>query len=240
MLKELYKAIRGDAAPTIVEVGGREYSDKALHPVHTPTPDTIQVKTLTALVDYLKTNVDSLDVSKLICHVEAPHTVSIQSALLGDFDDRKTFIRAELDQISLPFNRWIDAEAFNIALQACFVEPDDVLQATDRWLVLKYVSNIKTTAEAGISDNGVSQAVTIKKGIASVENSVLPNPVTLRPFRTFTEVEQPASRFVFRVRHEDEMEFMLVEADGGAWRGEAMKNVKAFMEKGAPGLNVIA
>lgn len=240
MLKELYKAIRGDAAPTIIEVNGRQYSDSELWSVRTPTPDTIEVKTLTALVDYLKNNVDGLALDKLLCHVESPHAVSVQSALLGDFDDRKIYIRAELDQIKLPFNSWTDAEAFNIALQACFVDPDDALQTTDKGLVLKYVSNIKTTAEAGISDDGVSQAVTIKKGIASVENFVLPNPVTLRPFRTFTEVEQPASRFVFRVRHEDEMEFMLVEADGGAWRGEAMKNVKAFMEKEVPGLSVIA
>lgn len=27
---------------------------------------------------------------------------------------------------------------------------------------------------------------------------------------------------------------------GGAWKGEAMKNIKAFMEENVPGLNVIA
>jgi len=33
---------------------------------------------------------------------------------------------------------------------------------------------------------------------------------------------------------------MLVEADGGAWRGEAMKNIKEYLETAVPGLNVIA
>ena len=70
---------------------------------------------------------------------------------------------------------------------------------------------------------------------------MLPNPVTLRPFRTFTEVEQPASSFVFRAKQKDGgMEFMLVEADGGAWRGEAMRNIKEYMQKAIPELSVIA
>ena len=102
------------------------------------------------------------------------------------------------------------------------------------------LSNVKTTVETGMADDGVSQTVQAKKGIASVENVVLPNPVTLRPYRTFVEVEQPASKFVFRARDDDGMEFMLVEADGGAWRGEAMKNIKTFLEAAVPGLNVIA
>lgn len=38
----------------------------------------------------------------------------------------------------------------------------------------------------------------------------------------------------------DGVKFALVEADGGAWKGEAMKNIKAFMKENVPGLNVIA
>ena len=36
------------------------------------------------------------------------------------------------------------------------------------------------------------------------------------------------------------MKYMLAEADGGAWRGEAMRNVKEYLLKMVPGLNVIA
>ena len=82
----------------------------------------------------------------------------------------------------------------------------------------------------------------MKTGISSKAVKALPNPVTLRPYRTFTEVEQPASSFIFRCRQsgDDGVQFMLAEADGGAWRAEAMKNLKAFMEQAVPGLNVIA
>lgn len=36
------------------------------------------------------------------------------------------------------------------------------------------------------------------------------------------------------------MHFMLVESDGGAWRSEAMANIKQFMQEAVDGLNVIA
>lgn len=78
----------------------------------------------------------------------------------------------------------------------------------------------------------------IKTGIANIEDVVLPNPVTLRPYRTFNEVEQPASSFVFRAK--DGPMFALFEADNGAWRGQAMQNIKAYLERAVPDLKVIA
>lgn len=240
MLKELYTAIRGDAAPAVIEIKGRNYTSKNVVPVSTPTPAKLTVSTLTWLVDYIKSNVDELNVSSLLCHVESPSKVTLNSNLLGDFADRAVFLAAELHQLQIPLNKYLDAEAFNILLQSCFVEPEDPMKATDRGIVLKYAANVKTMVEGVMADDGVAQAVTVKKGIASVENVVMPNPVTLRPYRTFVEVEQPASKFVFRARDDDGMEFMLVEADGGAWRGEAMKNIKEYLEAAVPGLNVIA
>ncbi|MDE7242258.1 hypothetical protein [Desulfovibrio sp.] len=241
MLEKLYNAIRRDAAPSLVKVGGRDYVDKDLEPIHAPCPQPLAVSTLTALADYLNTNVDELERGKLICHVESPEKVSIRSALLGDFADRACYILAKLDQLEIPFNQWKDAETFNIILQSCFAEPEG-LAATDKGLVLKYIGSIVAINESATSDDGITQAVAVKTGISSKAVKALPNPVTLRPYRTFVEVEQPASSFIFRCRQNGEggVQFMLAEADGGAWRAAAMKNIKAFMEQAVPGLNVIA
>lgn len=238
MLEALYNAIRKDAKPVVVEVGGKKYSTSDLKPVREPKPEAITVKNLSSLVDFLSRNVDELPLDKLICHVESPDTVSIKSALVGDYEDRKTYIIAKLDQLELPVNKWIPSEEFCIAMQACFT--DDDLKPTDRGLVLKFAANVKTTLENTLSDDGVTQGVTVRKNLVSVENTTMPNPVTLRPFRTFTEVEQPASSFVFRAHDKDGMRFMLVESDGGAWRSEAMANIKQFMQDAVDGLNVIA
>lgn len=51
-------------------------------------------------------------------------------------------------------------------------------------------------------------------------------------YRTFMEIEQPESEFVFRARKADSLpHFALFEADGGAWRIEAMKRIKAYLEE---------
>ena len=50
--------------------------------------------------------------------------------------------------------------------------------------------------------------------------------------RTFMEVEQPESAFVFRMRQNerDGVECAIFEADGGAWMNAAMKNVKEYLQ----------
>ncbi|MEB9782308.1 hypothetical protein P4K16_30685, partial [Bacillus cereus] len=55
------------------------------------------------------------------------------------------------------------------------------------------------------------------------------NPVQLSPYRTFVEVEQPESKFVFRMR--EGARCGLFEADGGAWKLEAMNNIKEYLKE---------
>lgn len=235
MLKALYDAIRRDAAPTELELNGRVYTDKQVYPVKAPEPSALSLTTLTGVVDYLTTNKDNLNMAEIFCHVVSPAYVCVCSSLLPPFLNRAYYVEAKPNQIELPFNKWIDAEPFNIALQACFVE------GGDSKTVLKFISDVVAVTEAATSDDGTTQAVAVKAGITSKAVKALPNPVTLRPYRTFTEVEQPASKFVFRVRQEGgKMQYLLAEADGGAWRSEAMKNIQTFMEKAVQGLNVIA
>ena len=85
-------------------------------------------------------------------------------------------------------------------------------------------------AIAQYGDDGVSQKATIKTGIASKGEVLVPNPVKLRPYRTFLEVEQPESAFVFRMRDDNgRVECALFGADGGAWKNAAMKSIKEYL-----------
>lgn len=242
MLKTLYDAIRKDSAPTTLKLGGREYTDKQVYPVKAPEPSALSVTTLTGIVDYLTTNKDKLNMEEIFCHVVSPTYVCVCSSLLPPFLNRACYVEAKPDRIELLFNKWMDVEPFNIALQACFTESGiEGAKATDKGLVLKFASSVTSIVEAATSDDGVSQAVAVKAGIASKGVKELPNPVRLRPYRTFTEVEQPESAFVFRCSQSSgKMQFMLCEADGGAWRSEAMKNIKEYMQEHVKGLNVIA
>ena len=53
----------------------------------------------------------------------------------------------------------------------------------------------------------------------------------LKPYRTFTEVEQPESDFIFRMKDMGSVCCALFEADGGAWRNVAMHNIKAYLQE---------
>lgn len=54
----------------------------------------------------------------------------------------------------------------------------------DRDITLKVVGNIKEENEASIGDDdGTSQSVVEKTGVASVSNVKVPNPVLLAPYR---------------------------------------------------------
>lgn len=224
MLKSLLDRILQLQNAELITSGGRAYSTKPLHPVHEPTPVTLEVATLTGLVDYLKENVDGLDPSKLILHVEDHATVHVRTCLRGDFAQRFYILTARADLLQMQFNSWIDSEKFNIFMQACFL-PDP---QTHRAEILRIIGNIQQGATMNVKDDGVTQETTIKTGIARVGTESIPNPVTLRPYRTFNEVDQPASQFIFRMQEGPRC--MLVEADGGAWHNEARKNIKNYLE----------
>lgn len=205
----------------MVEIDGRYYSMKTLQLIKEPKPAQLETTTLTALIDYLKSGMDSKSSEKLLIHIVSPTEVRLHSELRFD-QDRETYISCKaLTPNNITFNRFIDTEQFNIMLQSSFVENDD------RQILLKVTGTIQDKVVKEVGDDGISQAVTIKTGIAKVGDVVVPNPVLLAPFRTFPEVEQPASKFIFRMQSGPAA--ALYEADGGAWRNEAMKTIKEYL-----------
>ena len=120
------------------------------------------------------------------------------------------------------YGRFHDTEELIIAFQSKFTP------TKDRDLLLKVIGNVKEENVRTTGDNGIAQAVTIKTGVASADDVLVPNPVTLAPYRTFLEVEQPESDFIFRMK--DCPSGAIFEADGGAWRNEAILNVRAYLQ----------
>ena len=109
-------------------------------------------------------------------------------------------------------------------------------QSDETALILAVAGNVENKTVANYGDDGVSQKATITKGIAGKEDVIVPNPVTLRPYRTFLEVEQPESKFIFRIREDSDGQpmFKLVEADGGLWKYEAVDAIKKYLTVSLP------
>ncbi len=225
MIKKALEYIVGMSEPQVLEINGEAYSDKGLHRIcHNPKAQAIEMTTLTSLVEYIKAKIDTMD-DKMIVHVSSPEKVLLYSML--DLDRVREYIVEVNAQVpEFRYGRYMDHESFLIALQSKFIPNDD------RELLLKFTGTVENGTVSQYGDDGVTQKATIKTGIASKGEAVVPNPVRLRPFRTFIEVEQPESAFVFRMRQDsdDGVECAVFEADGGAWKNTAMENIKKYLQ----------
>lgn len=207
----------------IVEIAGEKYSSMPLDRIIAPIPQRIQATTLTALVDYIKSGMAEKGSygDRLLIHVVSPTEVRLHSELREDCE-RETYMTCQaLLPTNIYFNRFLDVESFNIMLQSSYVENED------RAILLKVTGTIQDKAVKEVGDDGVSQSVTMKTGVAKVGEVIVPNPVVLAPYRTFPEIEQPESKFIFRMQNGPTA--ALFEADGGAWRNEAMKRIKDYL-----------
>lgn len=212
----------GEKKEPIIELAQGTFSRVSLNRVTEAIASKLVVSTLTGLVDYIKTNADQLE-GKLLIHVKSPDEVALYSPLNRD-KEREKYISVEaILPNNVKYDQFIDTERFNIMLQSSFVNN------TDKEILLKYTGLIQDDAVKSTGDDGVSQQVTVKTGVASIGQALVPNPVTLAPYRTFPEVNQPESKFIFRMQKGPTA--ALYEADGGAWRNTALLSIKDYLQE---------
>ncbi|BBM17347.1 hypothetical protein G15_0990 [Enterococcus avium] len=183
--------------------------------------EPLVLNTLSGFVKYVQSNLDRQDES-LIIHVKNESAVYLKGLIAGDGSREKLAV-AQAIIPKFDFNYFMDTEEFNIALQSKFV------LNSDRQILLQVIGNISEENVKKTGDDGVSQAVTINQGVASKADVKVPNPVILAPYRTFLEVEQPESQFIFRMK--DGPRGAIFEADGGAWRNQAIVNIREYLKE---------
>ncbi|AYG01693.1 hypothetical protein [Lactococcus allomyrinae] len=175
--------------------------------------------TLSSIVAYIK----ALDykADKLYLQIKNEREVVLKSTLQDD-NTRDQLIYAQAIVPDQNFKRFLSAEQLNIELQSKFKQNED------RDILLQVVGNIKDEAVQNTSDDGISQRVTIKQGVASVAAVKVPNPVSLTPFSTFQDVEQPERLFVFRMR--EGAQGALFDTDDNSWQLKAIQSIKEYFE----------
>lgn len=204
----------------LVETEKGLFSKVPLTRVKFPKTETLQVSNLTSIIDFLKSNIDNQE-GRLLIQVVSPGEVKVLTPI-GIDRDREEILRANaILPDNFRYDSFIDTERFNIMLQAAFADKGD------KALVLKFTGLIRDEAVKETGDDGISQKVTIKTGVASVSEAEVPNPVTLAPYRTFPEIEQVESKFIFRMQEGPRA--AIYEADGGAWKNEAMQRIKEYL-----------
>ena len=203
-------------------------------PPHPEKPDVFKAFSLSGLVDFIKADVDEMYSSteqRRYVRVVSPKRVEVLSPMIGPYHER--FIEAECDALvpDIPFGRFQGVDEFQIMLQSRFED------SANRALVLQLSGSLRTEQENKIADDGVSQKVTIKRGVATADDVTVKNPVVLRPLRTFYEVAQPESPFILRFN--ENANAALFEGDGGAWKLRAVENIRAWLAGKLEGCNVV-
>lgn len=223
MLEKAIKYIVGLKAPDIKEINGQTYSDKPLTRIaHNPKAEPITMNTLTSLIDYIESGMDKR--GDVFVHIVSPTEVKMYSAL-DDDREREYMVNVTAQVPSFRFNEFIGLEEFCINLQSKFID------SPDRSLLLKFAGTVEAGSVAQYGDDGVTQKATIKQGVASKADAVVPNPVSLTAYRTFVEVEQPTTRYIFRMKQNAAggVTCGLFEADGGEWKIAAKDAIRDFL-----------
>ena len=207
--------------PQVLEICGKTYANRNLTRYDKkPKAAYITAKTLSSMVDYIE-HCNNEFTGKMIIQIIDEAEVCLMSELDEEREREILFIsRAETSEFR--FDQWYDQERFMIELRANFQENED------REILLKMAGNVERKNDMAFSDDGKTQVATMQVGVASKADVIVPNPVTLIPFRTFLEIEQPESKFVFRIGNDNIPKFKLIEAEGGIWKTKAVESIKEY------------
>lgn len=223
MLKEAIQYLVSLNDNKTYNINGDTYSDRDLVriPPHIDRPSGISVTGLDSIVKLVRNELDMFDNLPLFIRVDGARKVSVFST----YDD--TMVRDSLYEATCDVPGFRDGfrnyEEAIIELRSRY-SPGEGME-----YLLDLLSSISKENGVTTRDNGVSQEVEARQGI-SLKTMVKIRPrVSLRPYRTFLEVEQPESEFLLRL--DDEGNVGLFEADGGMWQVEAKRNICAFFEE---------
>ena len=225
MLKAMIEKIEKMAGPKVFDVGNEHYASGQLIRID-PKKDFPKSITLTGLDSVCKMVVneanDLFPGDQVLIQVVDYRRVRVFTTLDGEMD-RCWLYECEADTPRVKTGTFMSHEEAVIQIQSLYIPNDDT-----RYL-LKLLSSVSQESKVSSKDNGVSQTVEARTGVALTTNLEVRPYVNLQPFRTFLEVPQPESMFLLRLKEGGSVG--LYEADGGVWKLEATRNISAYFEK---------
>lgn len=212
--RSFIEKIEDMTGPKVIETVQGTFSDKDLYRIENKLADTIVLSSLSGLAEMIKQEINEYNLP-LFVRATSAERVHVFGAIRDDTQRERPFT-AEAKFIGFDFNEYISIENMIICLKSRFAPTED------RDYLVQLLGNITDQQSVQTKDDGITQSATVKSGIQLVGEQRIKPIVTLRPYRTFLEVEQPESDFLIRLK---DGRAALFEADGGAWEREAVKNV---------------
>lgn len=224
------------SAPIEREIDGRKYIDEKLIGISPPKVTALKISTLGSLVELCTDKFEGFDVAKHVIHVVSEKQVQVVTLESNVWKEREILIDCVLTETTgIEFGSFHSQEKFIIALLS------SLSSTGDRDELAKLAGNATAETVTTAVDDGVTQMVSMREGASLQDTKAVKGLVLLAPWRTFRDIEQPTSTFLFRVKKEGDMpKFALFEADGGAWKLEAVENIAWKLSAGLTQATVVS
>jgi hypothetical protein len=225
-----------------LEYDGRHYTRQEIKPVVQPVVTALRISTLQSLIELLSekfgdTGFEGFDPAKHVVHVMSEKQVQVVSGQSNAWAQREILVDCLLTEtVGFNFGNFQTQDKFIIGLLSSFV------QTPDRDDLARLAGSAKAEAVTLSHDDGIAQEITVKGGAHLVDKVTAKNLVKLAPYRTFRDVSQPVSDFLFRIQQSGDNlpTFALYEADGGTWKLDAIASIAAKLSAGLADATVVS
>ncbi len=247
MLKEFVEflaKIQTPTRPVTVEVEGQHYAvkvDGTLGEVIAkqdtrPCTEVLRLSTLSGIVEAYKQKVFGAN-EKTAFRVVDPFHVALESLTLDEFGKSDDFAIAEFSEPPIfTFGRFYEPEEFIIALISGFLRTANVES------VLQLASQVGAGSFVGVTDDGISQEVTVKTGTVTKGTVPLPSGgIPLIPWRTFRDANPVESKFLLRMKgRKDALPLIALFEIDPTWKIGTMQSIVKYIKAAVPEAIVIA
>jgi hypothetical protein len=181
------------------EIDGRKYwaaPGRHLEPIIPPAPGALPFSSLTGLADYVDDDPDrgSQVGTGAFIHVVDEVTVHYISPLISPWLSRFLIAKACVEKLGMKDQ----CKALSEMILYIRTHFHPTQERTDLLNVLSAI--VADEKSQQFVDDGVSQQVTVKSGVASLKRMDMPGDVSLVPLGGFAEVMQPPVDYVLRLQ----------------------------------------
>jgi len=219
MMKEAILHLQNSHEPKCISSGERNYIAYNGNMMEVkPHFITLEVQTLEGILGY--TQAELTPTLDFINIMSPTHIVGYGT--VGKSQYRAQLLTAKAKTKEFPYGRQLSMEDFILNVQVCFAECDDKAE------LLSAVSRVVQNSQVVQEDDGITQTLEIKSGIALKENKRISPVRNLEAYRSFPGFASPAAPFLFRA-HKDEkgVKFSLTDMAGDNWIGATMEALRS-------------
>jgi len=199
-------------------------------------PGKLVVSSLDAMITFITENKDGLKEEDLYIQILDCINVVVYLKAGGPENDRTPVVLAN-GKISneFSFGQWMGQDEFIIGLSTLFADTQELQ------FFIAGCSNMRIESTDRETDDGNTTKTVSRRGVVNDADNTPDSVVTLNPFRTFRNLGQPGSAFVFRYKAEgDRVQFKLIPADGGSWKYAAVKMIEGYLRSALPKMVILA